>query len=326
MAGRDVLAMDSGRVAPHARDRRVDGLSGPRQGAEPVAQDRQPTGRSLRARRCQPRRGPRPRGGDAQAGADRRPRCSHGPLSAPALGRHAAAGLHRDGARGQSGAADPGRADHRARRHGRGRGAGSEPSCAARSRPRSCSSATTSRWWPRCATASACSMPGRWSRKARPQQSFTRRAIPTRWLSCAACRGAASARTSGGSTPFRASCRCPARRSAAAPSPRAARWPTISAAAPRRPSPTWAGNGRAVTTPTARRACRGPRRPTRRCRPGIDRTAAPVLDVQALAKTFDGGVQALKDVELALWPGETLGLVGEFGQRQDRPSPRCSWA
>ena len=47
--------------------------------------------------------------------------------------------------------------------------------------------------------------------------------------------------------------------------------------------------------------------------PGIDRTAAPVLGVQALAKTFDGRVQALKDVELALWPGETLGLVGESG-------------
>ena len=46
---------------------------------------------------------------------------------------------------------------------------------------------------------------------------------------------------------------------------------------------------------------------------GINRSSVPLLDVRALAKTFNGGVQALKDVELALWPGETLGLVGESG-------------
>ena len=46
-----------------------------------------------------------------------------GALPASALGRHAAARRDRDGAGGRAGAADPGRADHRPRRHGRGGGA-----------------------------------------------------------------------------------------------------------------------------------------------------------------------------------------------------------
>ena len=61
--------------------------------------------------------------GDAAPGADRRPDLGHGALSAPALGRHAAARRDRDGARRRSCAADPRRADDRPRRDRRGRGA-----------------------------------------------------------------------------------------------------------------------------------------------------------------------------------------------------------
>ena len=46
----------------------------------------------------------------------------HGALPAPAVGRDGAAGGHRDGYRRRPLAADPGRADHRARRDRRGRG------------------------------------------------------------------------------------------------------------------------------------------------------------------------------------------------------------
>ncbi len=59
----------------------------------------------------------------AAQGADRRPRLGHAPLPASAVGRHAAARHHRDGAGDRSGAADPRRADHRARRDRRVGGA-----------------------------------------------------------------------------------------------------------------------------------------------------------------------------------------------------------
>ncbi|PZO81959.1 MAG: ABC transporter ATP-binding protein [Mesorhizobium amorphae] len=39
----------------------------------------------------------------------------------------------------------------------------------------------------------------------------------------------------------------------------------------------------------------------------------PVLRVENLNKTFDGGLRAVKDVSLEVAPGETLGLVGESG-------------
>ena len=48
----------------------------------------------------------------------------------------------------------------------------------------------------------------------------------------------------------------------------------------------------------------------------IDRNRPPVLDTVALAKTYpfgQHGIRALAGVSLALWPGETLGLVGESG-------------
>jgi oligopeptide/dipeptide ABC transporter ATP-binding protein len=40
---------------------------------------------------------------------------------------------------------------------------------------------------------------------------------------------------------------------------------------------------------------------------------APLLDVEHLSKRFDNGVLAVDDVSLRVWPGETLGIVGESG-------------
>ena len=62
-------------------------------------------------------------GGDPEHGADLRPGRGHAPLPASALGRDAAAGRDRDGARVGAGAARARRADDGARRHRRGRGA-----------------------------------------------------------------------------------------------------------------------------------------------------------------------------------------------------------
>ncbi len=58
---------------------------------------------------------------DARRRAPARSQADHGELSAPDLGRPAAARGHRHGAAVEPGAAAAGRADHRARRHGRGR-------------------------------------------------------------------------------------------------------------------------------------------------------------------------------------------------------------
>ena len=63
----------------------------------------------------------------------------HGPLSAPAVGRHAAARRHRHRAGLRPEAARPRRADDRPRRHGRGRGARPRAHAARRRpTPRSC--------------------------------------------------------------------------------------------------------------------------------------------------------------------------------------------
>ena len=221
----------------------------------------------LRARRRVARRGPGPRAWRCSSGCGSPTRCGHGALSAPALGRHAAAGVHRGMALArQSGAADPRRADHRARRHGRGRGAGPrQPSCAASSRPRSCSSATISRWSPGCATASACSMPGRWSRKGPTRKVFhaPRHPYTVGLLRCLPRRGPAQGRAAARhhsglpAAARRGDPRLRLRR-------RAARWPTSSAAAPGRRSPSSAGNGQPLPlSRPRRRACREPRRPTR---------------------------------------------------------------
>ena len=77
----------------------------------------------------------------------------------------------------------------------------------------------------RCATASACSTPASWSRRARQSRCFTIRGTPIPSACCAASRAAARARTRDGSTPSRASCRSSAPTSPAASSPIAARWP-----------------------------------------------------------------------------------------------------
>ena len=101
------------------------------------------------------------------------PQPGAGSLSPSALRRNAAAGRHRHGARHQSEAADPGRADHRPRRHGGSGGARPHRAAARRdSPPRSCSSATISPSSRACATASACSMPARWWRRATTRELF----------------------------------------------------------------------------------------------------------------------------------------------------------
>ena len=112
--------------AAASRQHRVDGVPEPRVGAEPL-DARGPAGRrGLRDRGCVERRGERAHARDAPHGPDRRPRSRDATVSAPAVGRDAAARRDRDGARLAAGAADPGRAHHRARRDGRGRGARSD--------------------------------------------------------------------------------------------------------------------------------------------------------------------------------------------------------
>ena len=72
------------------------------------------------------------------------------PLSAPAVGRPAAARGDRHGADGRAVAAGDGRADHRPRRHGRSRRARpGDASCARSTTPPSSSSATISAPWSR---------------------------------------------------------------------------------------------------------------------------------------------------------------------------------
>ena len=89
----------------------------------PTIRDRRPGGRGVHDRRRRGEGGRRARPGDAAQGADLRSRQRDAPLLAPALGRHAAARRHRHGAGQGPDAADPRRADHGPRRHGRGRGA-----------------------------------------------------------------------------------------------------------------------------------------------------------------------------------------------------------
>ena len=106
---------------------RVDGLPGAGPGAEPVDQRRAPGRRGVRDRR----RRPQARRWNAEEMLEKvrisDPDRGHAPLSAPALGRHAAARGDRDGAGRRAVAADPRRADDRARRHRRGRGARPDP-------------------------------------------------------------------------------------------------------------------------------------------------------------------------------------------------------
>ena len=125
--------------------RRLDGLPGSRPGAQPVDPRGPPDRRGVRDAAEPSKDDSRERArGDAAQGADRRPGQVMRALSAPALGRHAAAGRDRDGAGLQPGAADPGRADDRPGRDRRGRGARpGRRRCAGVRHARSCSSATT---------------------------------------------------------------------------------------------------------------------------------------------------------------------------------------
>jgi len=149
--------------------------------------------------------------------------------------------------------------------------------------------------WASCTRAS-------WWRRARPARCSRTRATPTRSGCCAASRAAASARTTGGWTPSRDSCRRPGTRSAGACSPRAACSPRT-AAARRRPRRTRSRlpGPRAATGMTWRRACRGPRRRTSRCPglppaprpssswPGCPRRSVPVVPVLSRCTRSPGG-------------------------------------
>ncbi len=109
-------------AAPGARLADRDGLPGADGLAQSVDEDRTaadggaavPRGLLGAGRLCA-----RPR--HARRRAPARSQADHGELSAPDLGRAAAARGHRHGAPVEPGAAAPGRADHRARRHGRSR-------------------------------------------------------------------------------------------------------------------------------------------------------------------------------------------------------------
>ena len=114
---------ERGRAAPAARLADRDGLSGADGLAQSVDEDRPPADGSAAVPRAGLHRegGLRARAGDAGQRPPARSRAHHGGLPAPDLGRPAAARGDRDGAALEPGALAPRRADHRARRHGRGR-------------------------------------------------------------------------------------------------------------------------------------------------------------------------------------------------------------
>ena len=160
------------RGAPLCAPTSVDGLPEPRRGPEPVHPDRDPGRGGVPPARFAGRRSAGAKRGDAAEGADRGPGAGPATLPAPAFGRNAAAGRHRDGARLRPNPPHPRRADDGPRRNrgGGGARASSRGSEATWGRASS-SSATTSPSSRECASASASSTQAASSRKGGPEHS-----------------------------------------------------------------------------------------------------------------------------------------------------------
>ena len=232
----------------------------------------------------------RARPGDAAQGADLRPRQRDAALPAPALGRHAAARGDRDGAGQGPVAADPRRADDRARRDGRGRGA--RPGLRAargvplerpvhQPQPRRDHQDVRPR---RRALRGPARRGG--TRRAR---SSTTRAIPTRSACCAACRAAACARTSSGWTRSPASCRSSAPTCRRACSSTAAALAQDICSKEEPPFQTWA-NGRHSRCHFWEQAHELPRTtPSRRAFKPVDQNAEPVIRAREPAQDVPPG-------------------------------------
>ena len=185
----------------------LDGLPEPRRGAEPVDPSRSAGGRSVHRPGRLTARCARTDARGSRTRADRRSRIGHLAVPAPAVRRDAAARRHRDGARKGPCAPHPRRADHRARRNGRGGGA----------RPRLATTSGAPHFGavhqpqPRrhledvLARRRALRGAARRGRAGRAPCCATR-AIRTPSVSCAASRAAAFARITAASTRSRASC------------------------------------------------------------------------------------------------------------------------
>ena len=203
----------------------------------------------------------------------------HAPLPAPALGRHAAARRDRDGAGQGPDAADPRRADDRPRRDGRGRGA--RPGRGAAQRVRH--DGPVHQPQPRRDREDV--RPRRRALRRRlveegpvARRSSTTRATRTRSGCCAACRAAACARTTSGSTRSRASCPQLGADLPAASSPTAA---ALAQDICRTEEPPFhdaraAAATAAATSRSRRTSCRAPRRRAG-LRSAVDADAEPVI-------------------------------------------------
>ena len=249
-------------------------------------------------------------------------------LPAPALGRHAAARLHRHGARQRPDAADPRRADHRPRRHGRGRGA--RPGGAAAPRVRDLDPVhqpqpRRGRGHVRPRRRALCRR--RWSRKGPTAQLF-RDAAPS--LHGGAAALPAAARPAQGRSgrldtipgflppPGEAIRGC-----AFAPRCALADEHCRDATPPLQPTSAGARQPLPLPRPRAGSAARHAR-PTGRAaaaRPA----AAPVLEVAAVAKTFGrrATVQALKDVSPGAAAGRDARAWSANRAAARPPSPAC---
>ena len=251
--------------------------------------------------------------------ADRRSQPGDGPLSPPALRRHAAAGRHRHGDRDQSDLADPGRADHRPRRHGGGGGARPHRAAARRilhlgpvhqPQPRRHRPHVRSRrralcrdgWWRRGPTSEVFNsprhpytvgllrcLPRRGRRKDHGRLDTIPGFLPAPGAADRRLRLRRALRAGRRSLPPGRAAADRSRRQSSQPLP--------------------------LSRPRAR-TCRAPRRPIWPIPIEIDRSHRPILSTAKLTKSFMAGthrLRALVDISVDLWPGETLGLVGESG-------------